>query len=231
MIKHISAILWKQMKDTLKNKTILIQFILFPLMTVIMENAIEMEGMPEHYFASLFAVMYLGMAPLTSMAAIISEEKEKNTLRVLLMSNVSSKAYLLGVGIYIWVICMIGAVVIGFAGKYTGAALRDFLLIMAVGNIVSILIGAVIGTVSKNQMKATSLSVPVMMVFAFLPMLSMFNEGIAKVAKFTYTQQINMLMNQVGNMNIGVERIGIIGGNMLIAVILFVVSYKKSSLE
>lgn len=231
MIKHIAAILWKQMKDTLKNKTILIQFIMFPVMTVIMENAIHMEDMPEHYFASLFAVMYLGMAPLTSMAAIMSEEKEKNTLRVLLMSNVSAKAYLLGVGIYIWAICMVGAVVIGFAGKYTGTALRDFLIIMGIGNIVSILIGAVIGIVSKDQMKATSLSVPIMMVFAFLPMLAMFNESIEKVAKFTYTQQMNLLMSQVGNLELTAERIGIIGGNMLLAILLFAVAFKRSGLE
>lgn len=231
MRRHIAAVLWKQMKDTLKNKTILLQFILFPVMTLIMENAIKMEDMPEHYFASLFAVMYLGMAPLTSMAAIISEEKEKNTLRVLLMSNVKSKSYLLGIGIYIWVICMLGACVIGIAGKYSGVALRDFLIIMGIGNIVSILIGAVIGTVSRDQMKATSLSVPVMMVFAFLPMLAMFNEGIEKVAKFTYTQQINMLMSQVGNMDLGMERITIIGANMLLAMILFAIAYKRSSLE
>lgn len=83
MINHIWAIFWKLLKDTLKNKTILIQFVMFPFMTVIMENAITIEGMPEHYFANLFAVMYVGMAPLTCAASIISEEKEKNTLRVL----------------------------------------------------------------------------------------------------------------------------------------------------
>ena len=81
MKHHIKAILWKQMKDTLKNKTILIQFLMFPVMTVVMENAITLQGMPEHFFANLFAVMYVGMAPLTSIAAIISEEKEKNRVR------------------------------------------------------------------------------------------------------------------------------------------------------
>ena len=83
MSNHVTAILWKQCKDTLKNKTILIQFLMFPVMTVIMENAVEIPGMPEHFFVNLFAVMYVGMAPLTCMAAVISEEKEKNTLRVL----------------------------------------------------------------------------------------------------------------------------------------------------
>ena len=119
-MKHIIAILWKQIKDTFKNKEILIQFVMFPALTLIMEKAITIEGMPEHFFTNLFGVMYVGMAPLTSMASIISEEKEKNTLRALLMSNVKPAEYVIGVGCYIWCICMLGACVIGFAGSYTG---------------------------------------------------------------------------------------------------------------
>lgn len=87
-MQAIMVIIKKQLKDTLKNKTILIQFLLFPVMTLIMEQAITLEGMPELYFTKLFSIMYIGMAPITSISAIISEEKEKNTLRVLMMANV-----------------------------------------------------------------------------------------------------------------------------------------------
>ncbi len=69
---NVSVIIKKQLKDTLKNKTVLIQFIMFPAMTLIMENAIKIDGMPENFFTKLFSVMYIGMAPLTSAAAIIS---------------------------------------------------------------------------------------------------------------------------------------------------------------
>ena len=68
-MSHYGAILWKQWKDIFRNKTILIQFVMFPVLTVIMENAVKLEGMPEHFFACLFGVMYLGMAPFTSVAA------------------------------------------------------------------------------------------------------------------------------------------------------------------
>lgn len=230
-MKHISAILWKQIKDTLKNKTILIQFLMFPVMTIIMENSIKIEGMPEHFFAVMFAVMYVGMAPLTSMAAIIAEEKEKNTLRVLLMSNVKPMEYLTGVGIYVWGMCMIGAFVIALSGKYTGLSLLYFMLIMAVGLLVSMLIGAVIGTMSKSQMMATSITVPVMMVFSFMPMLSMFNDVIKKVGKVTYTQQINTLLFNVQDLEVSTESILVIGITALLTLVLFVLAYKKSGLE
>ena len=100
-MRNTLIIIKKQLMDTLKNKTILIQFILFPVMTLIMENTVRLEGMPELFFAKLFSIMYMGMAPLTATAAIISEEKEKNTLRVLMMANVAPWQYLAGVGIYV----------------------------------------------------------------------------------------------------------------------------------
>lgn len=230
-MKHITAILWKQMKDTLKNKTILIQFVMFPALTIVMENSIDIEGMPKHYFALMFAVMFLAMAPLTSTASIIAEEKEKNTLRVLLMSNVKPGEYLIGIGVYIWTMCMIGASVIGLAGGFSGKALAEFMIIMAVGILVSTLIGAAIGTWSKNQIMATSITVPVMMVFSFLPMISMFNEKISKVAEITYSQQIQLLINQVGKIDWSLKPFGVIGMNFLIAIVLFVMAYKRSGLE
>ena len=181
-MKNSMIIIKKELKDTIKNKTVLIQFILFPLLTIIMENAIKLEGMPEHFFTNLFSIMYIGMAPLTSVASIISEEKEKNTLRVLIMANVKPIQYLLGVCIYVWTICMIGAGLIA-----TGLGRGDipfYMFIMGIGFAISALTGACIGLYAKNQMAATSVVMPVMMVFAFLPMLSMFNDNLKKIAKF-----------------------------------------------
>lgn len=37
-MKNISAIFVRQIKDTLKNKSVLIQFLMFPVMTLIMET-------------------------------------------------------------------------------------------------------------------------------------------------------------------------------------------------
>ena len=106
---NIGVIIKKQLKDTLKNKTVLIQFVMFPVLTLIFENAINIPDMPELFFTKLFSVMYMGMAPLVAVASVIAEEKEKNTLRVLTMANVKAWEYLAGIGIYVWTICMAGA--------------------------------------------------------------------------------------------------------------------------
>ncbi len=222
-------IIKKQIKDTLKNKTVLIQFVMFPVLTLIFENAINIPDMPELFFTKLFSVMYMGMAPLVAVASIIAEEKEKNTLRVLTMANVKAWEYLAGIGIYVWAICMAGAVVIA-----TTLPLDDipfYLGVMAAGFIISIAIGACIGIIASNQMAATSLSLPVMLIFSFMPMLAMFNDKIEKIAGIFYTQQIRELLGNMTFDGIKTETMLVVAVNALLALSLFFAAFKRKGLE
>ena len=171
--------------------------------------------------------MYIGMAPLTSIASIISEEKEKNTLRVLQMSNVKSFEYLIGNALYILFICMLGSLVIGLSGGYIGQELLYFMLVMLFGHTISIVVGATIGVISKNQMMATSITVPVMMIFSFLPMLSNFNDSIRNVAKYIFSEQLYLVLNNIKQIEITTESGIILGINFLIIIIAFIINYKK----
>lgn len=230
-MRNICIIFKKQLKDTLKNKTILIQFILFPLMTVVMENSIQLEGMAEHFFAKLFSIMYIGMAPLAAVSSIISEEKEKNTLRVLIMANVKPWQYLMGIGLYVWSICMLGAGVIGLATAFNHEQFIFFMSVMGLGFMISILAGATVGILAHNQMMATSVVMPMMMVLSFLPMISMFNEKVEKVAKITYTGQLREILYNMSWDLILNNSIVVIGINAICFLALFTIAYRKNGLE
>lgn len=227
MTNHIRTILWKQLKDTITNKNILIQFLMFPCLTIIMENAIQIPNMPEHFFTNLFAIMYAGMAPLTSATAIIAEEKEKNTLCILQLYDVKAFEYLIGNAIYIISICMTGSFAMGITGGYTGMALLKFMLITFLGHLYSFLLGATIGIISKNQMTATSISVPIMMILSFLPMLSTFNENFKKCSKFIYSEQLHILVNNLKESHITMETGIILVCNFILITISFHITYKK----
>ena len=229
-MNNIVAIFKKQLKDTLRNKTVLIQFVMFPIITLIMNNTIKMQEMPENFFVNLFATMYIGMAPLTSIASIISEEKEKNTLRVLIMSNVKPYEYILGIGSYVWFACMLGGIIICAAGGYDLQTGMAFMGIMATGILTSLLIGAIIGIWSKTQMMATSIAVPVMMVFSFVPMLSLFNNTIEKIARIIYSEQISRMLSQINNLQLNAVNIGVIVTNIFIAAVIFIIIFKKCKL-
>lgn len=228
-MRNVLIIIKKQLNDTMKNKTILIQFLLFPIMTLIMEYAIVIDGMPELFFTKLFSIMYIGMAPLTSVAAIISEEKEKNTLRVLMMANVKPWQYLMGVGIYVWLICMAGAG--AMSHRLDLEAIPFYMCIMGTGFAISIVAGACIGIYSKNQMSATSVVMPVMMLLAFLPMLSMFNNNIAKVARLFYTQQLKVCLDNMQIAGIPKEAAIVVIVNVLVLIGLYGLIYKRKGLE
>ena len=228
-MKNVIIIIKKQLKDTLKNKTVLIQFILFPILTLIMENAIKMDGMPELFFTKLFSIMYIGMAPLTSTASIISEEKEKNTLKVLTMADVKPWQYLLGVGSYVWIICMAGAGIM--ATGFSGDEITFYMVIMAAGFIISIVAGACVGIYSKNQMTATSVVMPVMMIFAFAPMLAMFNDKIERVARFVFTQQLRSILEEMTFDAVKSDALVILAVNALIMIVLFFISFKRKGLD
>lgn len=230
-MNNIAAIFKKQLKDTLKNKTVLVQFVMFPIMTLIMNNAIKMPEMPENFFVNLFAAMYIGMAPLTSISSIIAEEKEKNTLRVLIMSNVKPHEYLLGIGSYVWFACMLGSIVICTAGGYNLQTGTVFMGIMAIGILTSLLIGAIIGILSKTQMMATSITVPAMMVFSFVPMLSLFNDRIEKIARIIYSEQISRMLSQINSLQLNAENVGVVVMNILVAAVMFIIIFKKCRLS
>lgn len=228
-MRNVMIIIKKQLKDTIKNKTILIQFILFPMMTLIMENAMNLDGMPELFFTKLFSVMYIGMAPITSVAAIISEEKEKNTLRVLMMANVKPWQYLMGVGTYVWGICMVGAGVM--ASGLSENNMVSYLCVMGIGFVISIIAGACIGMFARNQMAATSIVMPVMMILAFAPMLAMFNERIDKVAQIFYTEQLKEILDSMSLDYVTGRTAGIIMMNAVMLIVLFFIVYKRKGLE
>ena len=230
-MRNIGVIFKKQLKDTFKNKTVLIQFLMFPVMTLIMDNLVSIPilDMPENFFVKLFSVMYIGMAPLMSVGSIIAEEKEKNTLRVLTMANVKSWEYLLGVGLYVWTLCMIGAGVM--ATGLPKEQIPFFMGIMAVGFLISIAAGACVGGFAQNQMAATSIVMPVMLVLSFAPMLSMFNDKIEKVSRVFFTQQLRVLMDTMTFDGIKSETLAVVGINAVIAILLFFVAFKRKGLE
>lgn len=230
-MRSVVAVLEKQIKDTWKNKTVLIQFLMFPFMTILMNHTVRIETMPKHFFTELFAVMYLGMAPLVSATSILSEEKERGTLRALLMAGVKPGEYLLGVGLYVWAGCMIGSLLMVFFDDYTAKQASLFLLVAALGIPFSLVIGACVGIASRSQMAATSLSVPLMLLTSFLPMLAMFNTSVEAVARYTYPQQLKVLLVGAERGMIGAGSCLILLGNGLFLLVLFMILYKKNGLE
>ena len=232
-IRRIVAILKKQIKDTLKNPVTLILFVFFPIMSLILTETIAKNSntLSNTYFSVLFSTIYVGLIPTVNMANIIAEEKEKHTLRVLIMSNVKPLEYLAGIGINLFILCSIGIILFTLIGGFAGLEWIRFVFALMLGVITSLLLGATAGILSENQMSANGIVVPFAVISAFLPMIASFSEPLEKISQFLYTQQVNYLIMDLSSDNFSLNRFLIIILNMLIYLALFIVVYKRKGIS
>ena len=201
-MREATAIFRKQVLDTRKNRAVLIQFIMFPIMTIVMSNAVKVDDMPEFFYLKLFSIMYMA----------------------------SPASYLAGVGIYDLLACLIGTMLMSKACGLDDGPWRNYIGVIMIGLLISIVLGAAIGVLAKDQMAATSLAVPVMCIFTFLPMMAQFNDTIAQIAKFFYTQQLYLALTDINNVKIGTEGLIIIAANAIVILAFFVLAFRKEGL-
>jgi len=221
----------KQFLDTMKNRLILIQFIIMPVMAWVLTELLAKasDDIPNNMFVTMFAAIFVGMGPLLTTSGAISEDRERKSLRFLVMAGVKQHEYLLGVGGFVLLVCTVISVFFGLIGGFQGIELIKFILILIFGSATSIVLGAAIGIFSKNQQAATAISVPVFMIFAFCPMIAQFNESVERVAGVLYTQQINAIVNDI-TMS-AVKPYLIILANLVVFAGLFSLAYKQKGLK
>lgn len=230
-MRTIKAIFVKQAHDILKNRMMLIPFIILPAMAFVMTEFVAKpsEEVADSVFVTMFAAMFVGMMPLMMMNSAIAEDREHKSLRFLVMAGVKPYEYLLGIGGFVLVMCFLAAVVFGLIGGFGGIELVKFIGILILGAMVSVVLGATIGIFSKNQQSATATATPVYLILALSPMISMFNETLAKVASVFYTLQVKMVVEDF-SMSV-TKPILIILANMVVFFVLFVLAYRKKGLR
>ena len=230
-MKTIIAIFNKQAKDMFKNPSVLVMFLLFPAVAIIMTVLVEgrMEGLPKNLFVSMMAAIFAGMGLITAVSGIIAEDIERKCLRFLIIAGVKPYQYLLGTSSFILLAGTVSSLIFAFTGDFTLIEMLKFLAIMISGTAASIILGAAIGMLSQNQQAATSLGMPAAMVLGFTPMIANFNPTIEKIAGFMYTQQINVIINDLSSSL--VKPMLIIAANIAVFTALFIFAYKKKGLK
>jgi ABC-2 type transport system permease protein len=194
-----------------------------------MTNAISGQMEEQLLFLSIFGTMHTVFTPIVATAAIIAEEKEKNTLRVLIMANVRPIQYLISIGSFVLICSLLTGSSFIFIGQYGVEDAIKLLGCMAIGSILSIIVGMIIGAYAKNMTAANGIAVPVGMLFGFLPMLAAFNSTLERVSKFTFGQQISYLIQDPNKVSL--EGILIIAGNFIVFLVLFIVVFRKNRLD
>ena len=130
--------------------------------------------------------MTLGMVCTMTVLYGIAEEKEKRTLRTLMLANVGASQVVASKAVVALVASTIVNAVCFFVAGGEPGMLGAYLALGVVGSLPVILFSLVLGLASRDQMTAGVYSVPVLLV-ALVPMFGMANETIEKASHWLPT--------------------------------------------
>lgn len=171
MLKRLSDLLWLRKQIMGSNKSILLSLVmpfLLPLLYRVMFSSMRQE------MAVFFTMLCLNIALHASVgmtiAAILTDEKEKGNLRTLLLSGVRVSDYLLSTMVYPLILSLVLMAAIPLIlGLSFGANLLSYVVIGLLTTLAIILIYFLLGLFSKNQVTLQMYSMPVFMVALMLP--------------------------------------------------------------
>ncbi|WJE27990.1 ABC transporter permease [Bacillus cereus] len=231
-MRRFSAIFRKEVQDFKTNSQSLIMMampIFFAMLYSRSDNFREVG-------ASTLITMTLVLVGGFIQAMLIAEEKEKSTLRVLMLSPASSIEVLIGksslTGIITVAICFINLLILGELEGNIALLLFIFVL----GTLMFTLIGTCIGLIAQNVPQTSTIGLPILMVFLIGDFIAGFvkNEVVTKIVEYLPTRHIGLAVSGV----IKGEGFSAITSNLLnitiwlvavLAITLFI--YKKKQMD
>lgn len=183
--------------------------------------------------ASLVNVIYLGIfVP----AVLMAEEKEKNTLRVLMVSSISIFEYFIGTLIpNILVMTAIQLFLIPTLEiSVTGKQLMVFGFVSLITILISSVIGMYFGLLLKDQMSATLAPLPIIFLLWMIPLFSGVNDTMRFISDLFYSFLLPKLCTSLvygKTSGITVMNWIVFFGELLVVVMVFGVLYKKNGHE
>ena len=235
----LAVLIKKDFRLMFTNKNMLIMILLpigFAVLYQTIFGDVKEAGMPSNFVLTLCELLNLSAIPLTGLAMMVAEEKEKNTLRVLMLSDVSALEYIFSKIISVLVLMELITIVIFFITATQLSYLPMFPLVTTVTSISMLLFGSVVGLLSKDQMSTSTLSTPLMILFLIPPMFQNMNEVIDKIASIVPTTRMMAIINDAMNgMSILSQEhlldFGIILAWILLGVVTFAMMYRKKGFD
>lgn len=229
----IKALFKLGIEDLTKNLNVFI-YIIMPLAFAFLYS--NMDTLQKDFTFSLCMLLNLSMVPIALMGTIIAEEKEKNTLRTLMLNNVKSSEILFAKALICMMFVILNNILMYFI---IGFSMDNFIIYQLVGLFVSfaiILFGAFVGLLAKNQMSAGLLSMPFMIILMAPMFIGMTKSKMAEeISSFLPTDAMMTIFINISQNTLGISKIGVPLLVILIwliaSIILFNIVYKKVGVD
>lgn len=237
-IRICKALFMKDLKNCFVNKNVFLMLalpVLFGVMYKFLLGDILKEATGS-FVIVMCIVMTISIIPLNVLANMVAEEKEKHTLRSLMLANVSATDFLLSKAFVALVLMLIDGILIFLVCQEPIGYLVYFLIFYILASLSVLFFGALVGLLSKDQMSAGTLSSPLMIFLMLPPIFSQLNEMIEKIAVIFPTTSFQTLYLQLSTKQPFFNQDTVIAIIVCIVwiifgVIAFMYGYKKKGLD
>ena len=141
------------------------------------------------YALAIGTLMNISMMGIYVAAAALAEEKEKNTLRTLMTSSVNGLEFFLGSLIPVVLMTVAVNVICVFIVRLpmTPVQWAGYLAVTTVSAVIATVVGMIFGIFAKNQVSASTITTPGILILMMVPMFSGLNETLEKISGCFFT--------------------------------------------
>src|SRR5690625_741900 len=188
-MKRVIAIFQKDLRDLYKN--------MYVSTTILMPLIFEFFfGRSDHLTIDIhFTVINLTLALVTAFlqCSIIAEEKEKNTLRGLMLSPATIPEILGGKSLVTFILTIITIMSCAMLTGYEPANIGIVAIAIVISSFFYIALGTLLGLISRTIIEASVLVLPVMFIFGFGSMFSDLAEQYSILSVMDYLPNIQLI--------------------------------------
>ncbi|WP_010529036.1 ABC transporter permease [Lentibacillus jeotgali] len=196
-LKRVNAIFIKDWKDLQRNSYVIFTLAIPLLFAALLGRMGEGNGV----FSTLPINLSLVIAGAFIQAAMVAEEKEKNTLRGLLLSPANTVEIFVGKSALSAIMTVLVIIESIFLSEFKVPSPLLFIISVLLGLVFYIAVGTILGLLSRTVMETSIIGMPVLVVFGmgsmFKTMLE--NEFLLKVITYLPNEQLDMIWAGLAN--------------------------------
>lgn len=231
-IKRMHAILVKDYKEFSRNLAIS-STILVPLVIAAFYSRMGIDTIQGHFMA---INMTFALVATYIQCCLIAEEKEKNTLRNLMLSPATIPEILIGKSMLTLIITILIVTGCMFLNDYNPGNILIMIVALLLSSIFYIAVGTLLGLLAKTVMESSVIVMPVFFLFSLGPFANAFVEDypVLKVVEWLPSAQLISLAESLEtNFQVVdlIQPFSIISLWILMAIMMTVIVYKKRMVD
>lgn len=187
--KRVNAILQKDFKDFSRNLAVS-SVIFVPIVLGAFYGRMGVDSIDTHF---MLINMTFGMVAAFVQCCLIAEEKEKNTLRGLMLSPASTADILGGKSLLTFIMTMIVVFFTVYLAEYKPANVAIIAAAIVLSSFFYIALGTLLGLYSKSVLEASVIVMPVIIVFSLGSFITLVVEKYPILQVATYLPNIQLV--------------------------------------